>query len=95
MWDEKLPYVQHAYNHVMHSSTKKKPFEIYLGYLTKSPLDFDFGEESEVNGHNDVDKEKRFIQKIQQVHKAIHEQLEKSQATYKERHNRNWVDHQF
>ena len=33
MWDEKLPYVQHAENHVIHSSTHKNHFEIYLGYL--------------------------------------------------------------
>jgi hypothetical protein len=43
LWDEKLPYIQHAYNHVMHSFTKKIPFEVCLGYLPKSPMEFDFG----------------------------------------------------
>jgi hypothetical protein len=40
LWDEQLPYIQHTYNHVMHSSTHKTPFEICLGYLPKSPMEF-------------------------------------------------------
>jgi hypothetical protein len=70
LWDEQLPYVQHAYNHAMHSSTQKTPFEVCLGYLPKSPMEFSFGEASKEDGHDDTDKAKRFIQKIQQVHQA-------------------------
>jgi len=44
LWDEQLPYVQHAYNHVMNSSNQKTPFESCLGYLPKSPMEFVFGE---------------------------------------------------
>jgi hypothetical protein len=33
LWDEQLPYIQHAYNHSMHSSTQKTPFEVCLGHL--------------------------------------------------------------
>ena len=71
MWNEKLSYVQQAYNHAIHSSTKKNNFEIYLGYLPRSPLDFSFGEKSEDNGQDDVEKEKRFTQRIQQIHKVV------------------------
>ena len=39
-WDEKLPYVKHAYNHAIHCSTQKTPFEIYFEYLPQSILDF-------------------------------------------------------
>ena len=42
LWDEQLHYVQHAYNCDMHSSTQIKPFEVCLGYLLKSPMDFSF-----------------------------------------------------
>jgi hypothetical protein len=64
MWDEQLPYVQHADNREMHFSTQKIPFEICLRCLPSSPLDFPFGAESEVNGQDEIDKAKRFIQKI-------------------------------
>jgi hypothetical protein len=95
LWDEKLPYVQHAYNHAIHSSTQKTPFEVCLGYFPKSPMEFSFGEASQEDGQDDTDKAKRFIQKIQQVHQVVHEQLEKIQAKYKERHDKHQVDHQF
>ena len=58
-------------------------------------MDFAFGEEGEVDGNNDVDKSKRFTQKIQQVHQVVQEQLQKGQANYKERHDKHQVDNQF
>jgi hypothetical protein len=95
LWDEQFPYVQHAYNHAMHSSTQRTPFEVCLGYFPKSPMDFSFGEASKEDGQDDTDKVERFIQRIQQVHQAVQEQLEKSQAKYKARHDKHQVDHQF
>jgi hypothetical protein len=56
---------------------------------------FFFGEVGKEDGLDDTNKDKRFIQKIQQVHQAIHEQLDKIQAKYKERHDKHQVDHQF
>jgi hypothetical protein len=41
-------------------------------------MEFYFGEESKENGHDDTYKVERFIQKIQQVHQAVQEWLEKS-----------------
>ena len=61
--------------------------------LTLIIVRFSFEKESEEKGHDDVDKPKRFIQKIQQVHNAVQEQLEKIQAKYKVRHEKNQVDH--
>jgi hypothetical protein len=58
-------------------------------------MEFSFGEEGKEDGHDDIDKAKRFIQKIKRVHQAIQEQLEKIQAKYKARHDKHRVDHQF
>ena len=58
-------------------------------------MDFYFREIGEVDGQNDVDKDKSFIQKIQEIHQEVQEQLEKRQAKYKERHAKHQVDHQF
>ena len=37
----------------------------------------------------------KFIERIQLVHQAVQEQLEKSQAKYKVRHDKHRVDHHF
>jgi hypothetical protein len=54
IWDEH--YVQHAYNHAMHSSTQRLLFETCFGYLPKTPLDIAFGKDVVVDGQSDVDK---------------------------------------
>ena len=68
LWEEQLHYVQHAYNYAMHSSIQISHFKTCLGYFPKSPMGISFEKEGEVNGQNDANKAKRFIQKIQQVH---------------------------
>jgi hypothetical protein len=77
----------------MHYSTQRSPFEVCLGYLPKSPMDFSFGEASKEDGQDDDDKDKMFIQRIYQVHRVVQEQLEKIQVKYKERHDKHRVDH--
>ena len=67
-WDEHLCYVQHAYNRAKNSSTQRSPFETCFGFTPKSPLDFVFGKDIAVDGHNDVDKATKFIQQIQEIH---------------------------
>jgi hypothetical protein len=79
----------------MHSSTQKTPFEVCFGYFPKSPMEFSLGEEVNEDEHDDTDKAKRFIKRIQQVHQAVHGELEKIQAKYKTRHEKHRVDHQF
>ena len=56
LWDEQLHYIQHAYNWANHSSTNTSPFEVCFGYFPKSPLDFIFGKDFEIDGHSDIDK---------------------------------------
>ena len=79
----------------MHSSTQSSPFETCFGYLPKNPLDLNYGREVDSSASKDEDKARRFIQRVQQVHQAVQEQLEKSQAQYKARHDKHRVDHQF
>ena len=42
-----------------------------------------------------MDRETRFIEQIQEIHQAVQEQLEKSQAKYKERHDKHQMEHSF
>ena len=42
-----------------------------------------------VDGHNNVDKATKFIEKIQGIHQVVQERLEKSQAKYKARHDKH------
>jgi hypothetical protein len=95
LWDEHLHYIQCAYNWDNHSSTQTSPFEACFGYLPKSPLDFIFGKYVAIDGHYDIDRAKKFIEKIQLVHQMVQEQLEKKQAKYKTRHDTHRVDHSF
>ena len=87
--------MQHAYNHAKHSSTQRSPFETCFGFIPKYPLDFVFGKDIAVDGHSDVDKATKFIEKIQEIHQVVQEQLEKSQAKYKARHEKHQMEHSF
>ena len=58
-------------------------------------MDLTYGREVGSSTSKDEDKSRRFIQRVQQVHQAVQEQLEKSQAQYKARHDKHRVDHQF
>jgi hypothetical protein len=49
LWDEQIPYVQHAYKRALNSSTQSSPFETCFGYLPKVPLDFMYGRDVDVN----------------------------------------------
>jgi hypothetical protein len=73
IWDEHLHYIQHAYNQDKHSSTQTSPFEACFGYLPKYPLDFIFGKDIAIYGHNEIDRAKKFIEQIQLVHKMVQE----------------------
>ena len=57
-------------------------------------MDFSFGQDA-VDGHHDADKTLNFIERIQAMQLEIQEQLEKSQAKYKARHDKHQIDHQF
>jgi hypothetical protein len=95
LWDEHLHYIHHAYNQAKHSSTQTSPFEACFGYLPKYPLDFIFGKDISIDGQYDIDRAENFIEQIQSIHQVVQEQLEKSQAKYKMRHDKHHVDHSF
>ena len=95
LWDEQLHYIQHAYNRAKHSSTITLPFKACLGYFPKSPLDLIFEKDVVVYGYSDIDKAKEFIEKIQLIHHTAQEHLEKSQSSYKARHDKHCIDHKF
>jgi hypothetical protein len=54
-----------------------------------------YGRDTDENEERTEDRAHKFIQRIQQVHQAVIEQLDKIQAQYKSRHDNHRVDHQF
>jgi hypothetical protein len=76
-------------------STQCSPFETCFGHLPKVPLDLMYGRDVDSNEEINEDGFHKFIQRIQQVHQAIREQLEKLQAQYKARHEKHRVHHYF
>ena len=42
-----------------------------------------------------MDKATKFIEQIQEIHQAVQEQLERSQAKYKARHDKHRIEHSF
>jgi hypothetical protein len=93
LWDEQIPYVQHAYNRALHSSTRSSSFETCFGSLPKVPLKLMYGRDVDANEERTEDRARKFIYRIQQVHQAVREQLEKSQVQYKAQHDKHRVDH--
>jgi hypothetical protein len=73
LWYEQIPYVQHAYNRALHSSTQCSPLETCLRYLPKVSLDFMYGREFHSNEERNEDRAHKFIQRIQQVHQVVKE----------------------
>ena len=69
--------------------------EVCFGYFPKSPLEFIFGKDVAIDGHSDIEKPRKFIEKIQIIHQQVQEHLEKIQVKYKERHDKHRVDHKF
>lgn len=55
-------------------------------------MDFIFEKYVSIDGHSDIEKARRSIEKIQLAHQRVQEQLEKSPGKYKTRHR---VDHKF
>lgn len=64
MVDEKLHYIQHAYNGTKHSLTETSLFEECLGYLPKPPLYFIIGKDVAMDGNNDIDKANCFLNRF-------------------------------
>jgi len=56
-------------------------------------MDFRFSKEAKEGGHGDVDKAIKFIQRIQKIHEVVQDQLEKTRAKYKMRHDKHRMEH--
>ena len=82
LWNDQLHYIQHTYNWAKHSSTQTSYFEVSFGYLPKYPLYFIFGKDVAIDGHSDIDKARKFIEKNQIIHQ-VQEHLEKVKENIK------------
>ena len=85
-WDLKLAQAEFGYNRSMHRTTKHSPFEIVYGMNPCLPIDY-------VNcTTNDaflnVDAAER-VKAFKKMHDPIREQIEKSNARYKEQANKH------
>ena len=65
IWEDRLPHVEFAYNHTIHSAIKFSPFEIVYGFNPLTPLDLSSLPMSE---HVNLDGKK-----IAEFFKQIHE----------------------
>lgn len=95
-WDESLAYIQHSYNRAVYTSTMKSPFESCLGYLSTNLLDRAIEQQDEEETRDTkVTRANKFIERIRQIHLKVKEQLEKSQAKYKARHDKHRREHKL
>ncbi|GKA83290.1 reverse transcriptase [Tanacetum coccineum] len=96
--DESIPFLQFAINHVIHSSTRKSPSEVCLGFLPQTLFDLEFTSDSLLTPSNEVGearKAQRFINNIKKLHHQVEEQLRHLHQKYKERHDHHRVEGKF
>ena len=84
-----MVYIQHSYNRVVHTSTRKSPFETCFGYFPPSPLDILYGQQRGVREYltGDALMTEKIIDKIRQIHLQVQETLQKSQEKYNAMHD--------
>ena len=58
-------------------------------------MDFIFGKYVGIDEHTYIDKENKFIEKIQFIHQTVQEKQENCQGKYKAMHEKHQVDHKF
>jgi hypothetical protein len=98
-WEESLPYVQHSYKRALHSSTDHSPFQVGLGFQPLGPIDVALplatAQTDSSPDQSVVEKSTRFIEWIQHIRQHVEEILQKSNAKYKQRHEKHRVPHRF
>ncbi|KAK8554939.1 hypothetical protein V6N13_016193 [Hibiscus sabdariffa] len=83
-WEDCLPHVEFAYNHVVHSATNMSPFEVVYGYNPTTPLDMlPLPFEQVMN--RDGQSKAEFVKKL---HQQVKENLEKRTRQYETRANK-------
>ena len=98
-WHKSLPYVQHSYKRVMHSSTGHIPFQVGLGFQPLGPMDVALPlvttSVDSSPAPPEVEKATRFIERIQHIRQQVQDILQKSNAKYKQCHDQHQVPHKF
>ena len=83
-WEDLLPFVEFAYNRVVHSTTHTSPFEIVYGFNPLTPIDLiplPLNKLVSVDGSSKADL-------VKKLHKQVKERIEKQNAKVAERVNK-------
>ncbi|KAL4386359.1 hypothetical protein GQ457_09G017630 [Hibiscus cannabinus] len=84
IWEDCLPHVEFAYNHVVHSATKMSPFEVVYGFNPITPLDLlPLPREQVMN--SDGQSKAEYVRKL---HQQVKENLERRTQQYEKQANK-------
>jgi hypothetical protein len=79
LWEECLPHIEFAYNHLLHSTTKLSPFQIVYGFVPRAPIDL-LSLPSSVPNNFDATQRADLILK---VHATTKDNIESMNVKYK------------
>ncbi|KAL4325890.1 hypothetical protein GQ457_11G026160 [Hibiscus cannabinus] len=83
-WEDCLPHVEFAYNHVVHSATKMSPYEVVYGFNPITPLDLlPLPREQVLN--SDGQSKAEYVRKL---HQQVKENLERRTQQYEKQANK-------
>ncbi|KAL4334016.1 hypothetical protein GQ457_07G006370 [Hibiscus cannabinus] len=83
-WEDCLPHVEFAYNHVVHSATKMSPFEVVYGFNPVTPLDLlPLPQEQVIRKDG-----KARAEYIKRLHQQVKENLERRTRQYEKQANK-------
>ncbi|KAL4296734.1 hypothetical protein GQ457_12G000020 [Hibiscus cannabinus] len=83
-WEDCLPHVEFAYNHVVHSATKMSPFEVVYGFNPITPLDLLPLPQEQV-----ISKDgKARADYVKRLHQQVKENLERRTQQYEKQANK-------
>ena len=83
-WEDRLPHVEFAYNHTIHSAPKFSPFEIVYGFNPLTPLDLSPLPMSE---HVNLDG-KKIAEFFKQIHEHARLNIERRKEQYVKQANK-------
>ena len=90
-WDMVLAQVEFAYNNFVNKSTRKTPFEIFIGIKPRGISNLrDIGGEEKISIEGEV-----FVDYMNSLHKEVKLKLEQSSHKYKENDDRSRRHHVF
>jgi len=90
-WDNKFSHVQFAYNRTSSYATSHSPFEVCYGLILLTPLDLiPIPQESKVS----FEAEER-AKAMKKLHQLVRAQIEKVNAQYKVKPNKNRTHLEF